>query len=374
TEEEARLLDSTVGRVIPLLPITPASADSELDASIEILFDESGGVDDSAASGAVTNVGGPSYPLKKLRSDHETSSGAVSAGKSPTALRELLVSSILNVEYGVEVMATLPFVTSSVFATPKHESGVPVDSITRPNLRTIGASERFVISSDSSYHSSTNASGAEDNSIIRSAVILPVMTKAFIATHVASIPSTPAPEPSTKVVTPVYASMFHDSDSMRTVRLDAVGSSQALGKELSIRSREVDSESLYEVFVPRWNILNDSLLDHLDASREFIDHLAPPVLFLQIHDMDYEELFIEFSVGTARQACLSAEVKMRTEYCLSERRRLESECEKQAGLFKARDDEIEGLKVQLLLKDAEAAEAIRLRIEISKFEVVEKSL
>ncbi|GKD91263.1 hypothetical protein Tco_1366770, partial [Tanacetum coccineum] len=41
-----------------------------------------------------------------------------------------------------------------------------------------------------------------------------------------------------------------------------------------------------------------------------------------------------------------------------------------AGLFKARDDEIEGLKVQLLLKEAEAAEAIRLRIEISKFEVV----
>ncbi|GJR60241.1 hypothetical protein Tco_1502403 [Tanacetum coccineum] len=339
-EEEARLLDSTVGPVVLLLPIALACADSELEASVERLFDESGGADqeDSVVAGvqetkaeivagfrivdeenadaekpkrpqkkkqAVTDVSGPSHPHKKLRSDHEISSGAVSAGKSPTAFRELLASSILNVESDVEVVATLPFVTSSVSATPEHESGVPADSVTGPNLCTIGASERFVISLDSSHHSSINASGAEDDSIIRSAVIPPVMTEAVIATHVASIPSALAPEPSTKVVTPVHASMFHDSDSMGTVRPDVAGSSHTLGKELSMGSQEVDSESLHEVFVPRWNIPNGSLLDDLGASREFIDHLAPPVLFSQISDIDYEELFIEFSVGTARQACLS---------------------------------------------------------------------
>ncbi|GJW98928.1 hypothetical protein Tco_0180736 [Tanacetum coccineum] len=163
--------------------------------------------------------------------------------------------------------------------------------------------------------------------------------QAVIATHVASIPSAPAPKPSTKVVTLVHASMFHDSDSTGTVRPDAAGSSHVPGKELSIGSQEVDSKSLHD-----------------------------------IRDMDYEELFTEFSVGTARQACLSAKVRMRTEYCLSERRRLESECEKQVGLLKAKDDEVEGLKAQLLLKEAEAAEAIRLCAEVSKFEAVEKSL
>ncbi|GKD05360.1 hypothetical protein Tco_1180334, partial [Tanacetum coccineum] len=50
-----------------------------------------------------------------------------------------------------------------------------------------------------------------------------------------------------------------------------------------------------------------------------------------------------------------------TGYCLSERKRLESECEKQAGLLKAKDDEVENLKAQLLLKEAEATEATRLR-------------
>ncbi|GJZ64068.1 hypothetical protein Tco_0620489 [Tanacetum coccineum] len=349
-EEEARLLDSTVGRVVPLLPIALVRAESELEASMERLFDEGGSADqgDSTAGGSqeteieivrivaeedvaaekpksprkkrqvVTDVGGSSHPLKKLRSNYGTSSGAVNAGKSPSALRELLASSILNFESDIEVVATLPFVTSSVSATPERESGVPADSITGLNLCTIDVSKRFVISSDSSHHSSTNISGAEGDSIIRSDVVPPVMTKAVVTTHVASIPSTPASEPSTKIVTPVHASMFHDSNSMGTIRPDAAGSSHVLRKELSVGSREVDSESLHD-----------------------------------IRDMDYKELFTEFSVGTARQACLSAEVRMRTENCLSERRRLESECKKQAGLLKSRDDV--GIKSFLILFGISAA-------------------
>ncbi|GJR73887.1 hypothetical protein Tco_0086252 [Tanacetum coccineum] len=88
--------------------------------------------------------------------------------------------------------------------------------------------------------------------------------------------------------------------------------------------------------------------------------------------MDYHHLCTEFNVGTARQACLNAEVRMRTEYCLNERKRLESECEKQAGLLKAKDDEIEGLKAQLLLKDAEIAEVARLRAQVSAAEATKK--
>nr|GEW40219.1 hypothetical protein [Tanacetum cinerariifolium] len=341
--------------VVSLLPVAPARAESELEASMERLFDEGGSADqgdsgtgDGQETGteivvgvrivveenvaakkpkrpqkkrqAATDADGSSHPPKKLTSDYETLSGAVNAGKSPSTLKELLAISILN-------------------------SGVPADSVIGPNLRPIGVSKRFVNSSDSSHHSSTNASRAKGDSIIRSAVVLPVMTEAVITTHVASIPSASALEPNTKVITPVHASMFHDSDSTGTVRPDAAGSSYVSGKELSMRSREVDSESLHDVFISH-----------------------------------FEELFTEISVGTSRQACLSAEVKMRTEYSLSERRRLESEFEKKAGLLKAKDDEVkglkaqakdnevEGLKAQLMLKEAEAAEAIRLRVEVTDLE------
>ncbi|GKC80981.1 hypothetical protein Tco_1136698, partial [Tanacetum coccineum] len=88
--------------------------------------------------------------------------------------------------------------------------------------------------------------------------------------------------------------------------------------------------------------------------------------------MDYHHMFTEFNVGTARQACLNMEVRMRTEYYLSERKRLESECEKQADLLKARDAEVESLKAQLLLKETEAAEVARLCAQVFAAEATEK--
>ncbi|GJT48930.1 hypothetical protein Tco_0975087 [Tanacetum coccineum] len=268
-EEEARLLDSTVGRVVPLLPVALTHADSELEASVDRLFDEGGSVDqgDSAAGGgqetkteivtgirfvadenvvtekpkhprkkrqAVTDASGFSHPPKKLRGDHRTSSGAAMGGKSLSVLKELLASSMLNVEVGVATVVTLPMITSSVFATPEHESGVLSDSIIGLNLRTIGASERFVIFSDSSHHSATNASGPEDDLIIRSAAIPSVIAEAVVTSYVVNIPS--VPDMGIKVTPPVHASMFHDSDSTETVKADTAGPSYSTKQDLSIGS------------------------------------------------------------------------------------------------------------------------------------------
>nr|GEU32499.1 hypothetical protein [Tanacetum cinerariifolium] len=349
-KREARILYTTVGRVVLLLPVAPDNADSELEASVEKLFDDSADTDQGnfvAGGGqeaeaeivagvrfverenvaaeklkcprkkrqAATDSDNSSHPLKKLRSDHGTLSRATSVGTSPTALKKLLANNLLNVESGVEAVATLPFVTSFVFATPEHEGGVPANSITELNLRTIGASERFVISLNSFHHSCTNVLGAEGDFIIRSVVVPPVMFKAVITTHVASIPSDTALKPGTKVITPAHASVFHDSESTRMVRPDVAGSSYFLEKELSIGSREC------------WD--------------------CPPGLF-------------------------ECEVRMRNEYCLRERNRLESEFEKQTGLLKSQDEEIKSLKAQLLQKEAESAEVARLRTRVSAFEAAEQ--
>ncbi|GKC91387.1 hypothetical protein Tco_1152036, partial [Tanacetum coccineum] len=143
---------------------------------------------------AVMDAKGSSHPPKKLRGDHRTSSGAATGGKSPSVLKELLASSILSVEVVVKVVATLPLITSLISATPEREGGDLTDSVVGPNLRTIGLSERFVISSDSSHHSSTNASRADVDSIIRSAVLLLVMTEAVITSYDVSVPSIPVLE------------------------------------------------------------------------------------------------------------------------------------------------------------------------------------
>ncbi|GKC47316.1 hypothetical protein Tco_1065038 [Tanacetum coccineum] len=90
--------------------------------------------------------------------------------------------------------------------------------------------------------------------------------------------------------------------------------------------------------------------------------------------MEHDQLFNEFNVGAANQMSLSAEVRMRAEYNIKEKRILKYVIEEKDVLLKARDEEIDNLKAQLLLKEAEAAKAIRLRAEASKFEAIEKSL
>ncbi|GKC94195.1 hypothetical protein Tco_1159637, partial [Tanacetum coccineum] len=313
-----------------------------MEASVEKLFDEGGSTEqgDSVAEGgqdakiklvtavkdiavrnvtverlkhpckkrpAATDASGSSHPPKKLQRDYGTSGEVVIGGKSPSVMKELLANSNLSTEAGVSSMPTLPFVTSSVSATPESEGDALLDSVTRGNLCFIGHAVRFVISSYSSYHSSTNASGAEVDSVIRSVVPLPVKTEAVITTSIANVLLVPVPRVADKVTPQVQQSIFHESSSVDTIRPDDAGPSHLPGKELSIGSWEVDYENLHDVF---------------------------------IRDIDYEELFTEFRVGTTRQACLSTEVRMRTEYSLSERKRLESEYGRQADLLKSKDEEI----------------------------------
>ncbi|GJU23472.1 hypothetical protein Tco_1156814 [Tanacetum coccineum] len=334
-EDEPLLLQTTVGRTVPLLPVAPDSAESELEASVDRLFDEGRSGDQteqggSAGSGRgadiqlvsaavdtvvedvapvqpkhqrkrktiVVDAGEASHPPKNLRDDHGTPSRPSVAGKSRYALQMLLAGAVLNPEVGVTTMPTLPFVTASVSTTPEREDGDHADSLVGLNLRTIGTPQRFIISSDPSHHSPDDDSGGAD--------------------------------PNTCIFSDLSCSDF-------------------------------------------LSVTNGSHLDDDRVCREMVDEFAPPKFFASIRGMEHDQLFTEFNVGSARQMSLSVEVRMRAEYNVKERRRLKSVVEKKDELLKARDEEIENLKAQILLKEAEAAEAIRLRAEASNFETVEKS-
>ncbi|GKA03302.1 hypothetical protein Tco_0676083, partial [Tanacetum coccineum] len=80
--------------------------------------------------------------------------------------------------------------------------------------------------------------------------------------------------------------------------------------------------------------------------------------------MEHDQLFTEFNVGAARQMSLSVEVRMRAEFNIRERRRLSAVVEEKNLLLKTRDEEVAELKAQLLVKQAEAMEAVRLRAEV----------
>ncbi|GKD73363.1 hypothetical protein Tco_1331645 [Tanacetum coccineum] len=156
-EDEPKLLDTTVGRVVPLLPVAPARGESELEDSVDRLFDEEGndgqaeqgdsasggqGVGIQPVSGAVeTNIEDvvprrqekrksvivdsdePSHPAKKLRKDHGIPVGTSVAGKSMPAIQRLLAGAVQNAAVRGEPVPSLPFVTSSVSATPERKDG-----------------------------------------------------------------------------------------------------------------------------------------------------------------------------------------------------------------------------------------------------------
>ncbi|GKE10501.1 hypothetical protein Tco_1414052, partial [Tanacetum coccineum] len=111
---------------------------------------------------------------------------------------------------------------------------------------------------------------------------------------------------------------------------------------------------IQKVYVPQWSVTNGSRLDDGGVCHGMVDEFAPLKFFASM--------------------ALSAKVRMCAEYNIKERRRLNFVVEEKNSLLKAKDEEVESLKAQLLVKEAEATEAVRLRAEASKFEVIKKSL
>nr|GEW96556.1 hypothetical protein [Tanacetum cinerariifolium] len=319
--DEPRLLDTTVGRIVPLLLVAPDRADSELEASVERLFDEGGSgnqmkqgdsargrpdVDIQPIVEAANIVTEDAAPVQLRRQEKRNPC----CGKSRSSFQRLLAGDMLNAEVGVAAIPTLPFVTASVSTMPEREDEGHTDSMTEPNLCTIRALQRFVVSSDSSQHSGTNVVEAKVDSLIRSSA--PIMTTV--------ITTTPTVDPTfvtkEKVVEP---SMF------------GVSSTSAGG-----------TDPITGVF----SNLTDS------------DFLVGGIRTVINPDVDLQKVY----------------VRMRVEYNIKENRRLKSVVDEQDELLKVREKEIENLKAQLSLREAEATKALRLRAQASEHETCERPL
>ncbi|GKE28510.1 hypothetical protein Tco_1443894, partial [Tanacetum coccineum] len=172
-----------------------------------------------------------------------------------------------------------------------------------------------------------------------------------------------------KLVTQVYLGPFADSTSIGVVGPDIACPSNLVGTEFSADAfyvfQEMDSETLRQIYVPKWNVVNEFVCDDPDVCHIMVDQLAPPGLFSQLRGMDYDHLISEFNVGAARQSCLGVEIRMRSKHNLRERKRFERRCPKRVDLLKETDVEIAKLKAQLSLKEANTTEPIRLCIQVS---------
>ncbi|GJS47719.1 hypothetical protein Tco_0597840 [Tanacetum coccineum] len=413
-ENERPIVTVAKHRTVTLLPTSVVRPSGELSASVEREFVGDASVGDGGDQG-VASVGGQdnvepimpitdhvetetpgpkrtkkkrvtrgsertpaaSHPPKRLRADYGTTGGSATGGKSPSVLNRLLQDSRLMVEQGVPALPTLPFITSSVTASPLEEGGDHTDSVTGPSLRTVGPSARFVVLSDSSHHSGAKSADPEVDSLVRS--VAPVMTTAttvtaFVSSVAATAPTAIDAGKNKDVPAPsIFAGSSSSDRTDRTLSLftGRSGSEFAAG---SIRAGENADVNLQEVYVPEWSVTRGFELNDGRSCANMIDHFTPPAFFKTVRGMEHEQLFAEFNVSAARNLSLSSEVRMCAEYNILEKRSWKSLAGEKDNLLQVKDKEIEDLRSQMLQAKVKSMEVARLCTRVSSLEAIEGSL
>nr|GEY32186.1 hypothetical protein [Tanacetum cinerariifolium] len=240
--------------------VAPARSSSELEASVDKLFDE-------GVKTKVVDDGEPSHPTMKLKDDHGAPSG-------PTV--------------------------------GEGEGEDHTKLLAEANLRTIGALQRFVISSDSSNHSGVNIMKDEVDSVV----------KTFVPTITSATTTTPIADPATISKEKFIGSSVFGADSPSVGESHPIpgGFSNCTGSDFLIGGIHtvIDPDSnLQKVYVPQWNVTNGSCLTMVVSVIS-----------------------------------LSVKVRMRADYNIRERR-LNSVIEEKDALIKHKDEEIRNLKAQL---------------------------
>ncbi|GJR74417.1 hypothetical protein Tco_0086782 [Tanacetum coccineum] len=344
-EEQVKLLESTQHCFMPLKTRASGGSSSATDAEVPTLAGE--GLEDVAAEDAYLELADPDedmtvvrqgeeevateqpkktkrkrlvkqsevLPAKKLRTDHPSLASGT-GGKTLAGLEQIMPA-------GSRLLAREQPAIPSV-APPSQESESFVDLSAQASLQI-----RTTVGSSSTLSAPVDTTAAATTS-----------TRATATAKLA------------KDVSP-----------------DLAGPSQ-------LEESEGSDDSFYEPatfdpseakrwYVPRWNITNDSLLDDGFSCRTLVDRVAPPAFFSSLRSMECDQLYTEFNVGAARQICLGSEVRSRAEHELELKEKLRAKYAARGKLLEEKDLEILRLKSQLAEKEAEAAEVIRLRDQVS---------
>ncbi|GJT71109.1 hypothetical protein Tco_1030395 [Tanacetum coccineum] len=367
---EVKLLMLTEGRVVPLVPSSLAASGGSND-SIDKLFDDGNDAelehpterdDDVLAETiakdvsevvvektkkskpkrkAIGDASGPTFPPKKLREDYHVVTSNIRE-KSLVVIRGLIPEG-----FSISSDVMKPRVVTSMTPTLDCRNDGPADSMSGLDLQTYPPAMRYVVSSDDSHHS---VSRSEVNSFNRYPIANAlVMTIAVTTTIAANVSIVPISKGRVK-----YGNLENFRDFVFAGRANAnVASSSKLNEPATssgsfYASQDLDSKTLHHIYVPKWKVTNDSILDDPYVCHDLTNRLASPALFSQLRAMDYDQLYTEFNKD-----------------------KLEDKCAEQATLLSEKDTEIADLKSLLSLKEAEAAEAIRLRGQLSVVEAAD---
>nr|GEZ72993.1 reverse transcriptase domain-containing protein [Tanacetum cinerariifolium] len=238
------------------------------------------------------------FPPNKLRDDYHATT-SITGGKSLAIIRSLDPEGS-SVPSGV--------------AEPRDDG--LADSVFGLNLLTCPPFKRYVISSDDSYHSDSHS---EVNFFARS-----------------TVPDTPV---SKDKVRSENLETFGDSASADEANVNAASSLKlnepTTSSDSFYASQDLGSETLSNIYIPKWKVKNDSVLDNSTTDV--------------------------FGRGS----------KDASETYVGTKNRLEDKCVEQTTLFSKKDAEVAHLRSLLSLKETVVAEAIHLHSQLSVVEAAD---
>nr|GEX54219.1 hypothetical protein [Tanacetum cinerariifolium] len=314
-EGEPLLLETTIGRTVSLLPVMPDRAESELDADANIQpFTE-------AADTIVEDVA-----LVQPIRQGKRKSMVVDAGEAshpPEKLREDHGTSSGTFVGGKSMSTLKRLLAGAVLNAEVDVAAIPTFHFMTTSISTTpehegGDHTDFVaglnlhaIRTPPRFFISSDSSYHSGTNVAKAEVNSFVRSFVLIMTTVTTI---------TSMVDPASIA----KEKLVEPSLFCAGSSSAGGTNPTTGGFSDLTGSDFLVG-----------LDDGHVCHEMVDEFAPPKFFTSIRRMEHEHIFTEFNVGAARQMSFSSE---------------------------------------LLLRETEAAEAIRLRAQASNFKAVKKSL
>ncbi|GJU89518.1 hypothetical protein Tco_1301941 [Tanacetum coccineum] len=270
-KREVKLLKMTEGRTVSLdPPVTTALGDS--DDSINKLFDEGDNAgqehsverdDDVLEETIAKDVSEVAVEkTKKSKQKRKTAGDASASTFPPKRLREdyHVATSITGRKSLATIRSLIPkgSCVSSRIAEPQDDR--LTDSVSGLNLRTCPPSKRYVISLDDSHYSDSRS---KVNFFARPAVVdTPVMTIAVTTTFVVD---TSVVQVSKDKVRFGNLETFRDSASAGEANVNVASSSKlnepVTSSNYFYASQDLDSKTLYNIYIPKWKVTNDSVLD-----------------------------------------------------------------------------------------------------------------
>ncbi|GJT31789.1 hypothetical protein Tco_0922208 [Tanacetum coccineum] len=287
---EVKLLTMTEGRVVSLAPSASTASGGSNDI-IDKLFDDGNdaepehptvGDDDVLAETVAKDVSEvvmektkkskrkrkttvdasvSIFPPKKPREDYDAASSNI-GGKSLATIRSLIPEG-----------SSVP----SEVAEPRDDR--LADFVFGLNLRTRPPSMRYVVSSHDSYDLDSRF---EVNSFARSLVADALVMTVAVTTTVAADVSVVLV--SKDRVRSGNLENFGDSASAGGANANAASSSKlnepTTSSDSFYASQDLDFETLHNIYVPKWKVKNDSVLDDLYVCRDLTGPSCPTCSFL----------------------------------------------------------------------------------------------